>query len=251
MNQLEIFKSEEFGEIRTVTIGNEPWFVGKDISHALGYSDLRKAVTMHVDDDDKTFCPITDSLGRNQETVIINESGMYSLVMGSKLESSKRFKHWVTSDVLPSIRRTGSYALPMSTSEQIALLAKGTVELEQKVQTVEQEVSSIKNDMPLFGAESDELSSHVRRKGVEILGGKSSEAYRDKSLRKKVYSDMYSQLKREFGLYDEDGRSKSYKALKRKELADAHEFIDCYEPPRYLYEDIINTNVQINLEVGA
>lgn len=140
---------------------------------------------------------------------------------------------------------------PRTALEQIALLAQGTVELEQKVETVEQKVYSIENDMPLFGAESDELSAHVKRKGVEMLGGKKSEAYKDNTLRHKVYSDIYSQLKREFGIYDEEGKAKSYKALKRKDLADAHEFVDCYTLPAYLAEQINDCNAQIRMEDGA
>lgn len=140
---------------------------------------------------------------------------------------------------------------PLTALEQIALLAQGTVELEQKVETVEQKVYFIENDMPLFGAESDELSAHVKRKGVEMLGGKLSEAYRDKTLRQKVYTDIYGQLKREFGIYDDDGKAKSYKALKRKNLADAHEFVDCYTLPAYLAEQINDGNAQIRMEDGA
>lgn len=140
---------------------------------------------------------------------------------------------------------------PLTALEQIALLAQGTVELEQKVETVEQKVYFIENDMPLFGAESDELSAHVKRKGVEMLGGKLSEAYRDKTLRQKVYTDIYGPLKREFGIYDDDGKAKSYKALKRKNLADAHEFVDCYTLPAYLAEQINDCNAQIRMEDGA
>jgi len=140
---------------------------------------------------------------------------------------------------------------PLTALEQIALLAQGTVELEQKVETVEQKVYSIENDMPLFGAESDELSAHVRRKAVEMLGGKKSEAYRDSKVHKKVFSDIYNQLKREFGIYDDEGKMKSYKALKRKDLADAHEFIDCYTLPAYLAEQINDCNAQIRMEDGA
>lgn len=140
---------------------------------------------------------------------------------------------------------------PLTALEQIALLAQGTVELEQKVETVEQKVYFIENDMPLFGAESDELSAHVKRKGVEMLGGKLYEAYRDKTLRQKVYTDIYGQLKREFGIYDDDGKAKSYKALKRKNLADAHEFVDCYTLPAYLAEQINDCNAQIRMEDGA
>ena len=140
---------------------------------------------------------------------------------------------------------------PLTALEQIALLAQGTVELEQKVETVEQKVYFIENDMQLFGAESDELSAHVKRKGVEMLGGKLYEAYRDKTLRQKVYTDIYGQLKREFGIYDDDGKAKSYKALKRKNLADAHEFVDCYTLPAYLAEQINDCNAQIRMEDGA
>lgn len=137
---------------------------------------------------------------------------------------------------------------PRTALEQIALLAQGALELEEKVDSVEQEVYSIKNDMPLFGAESDELSAHVKRKGVEMLGGKKSEAYKDNKVRQTVYRDIYSQLKREFGIYDDEGKTKSYKALKRKDLADAHEFIDCYILPSYLQDVITNCNAQIRMD---
>lgn len=137
---------------------------------------------------------------------------------------------------------------PRTALEQIALLAQGTIELEQKVDTVEQKVYAIENDMPLFGAESDELSAHVKRKGVEMLGGKRSEAYKDNTVRQRVYRDIYNQLRREFGIYDDEGKMKSYKALKRKDLADAHEFIDCYTLPAYLAEQITCSNAQIGME---
>lgn len=137
---------------------------------------------------------------------------------------------------------------PRTALEQIALLAQGALELEEKVDSVEHEVYSIKNDMPLFGAESDELSAHVKRKGVEMLGGKKAEAYKDNKVRQTVYRDIYSQLKREFGIYDEDGKTKSYKALKRKDLADAHEFIDCYTLQAYLQDVITGCNAQIRMD---
>ncbi len=107
-NQLQIFKNEHFGKVRTLTIDDEPYFVGKDVAAALGYTNPRKALIDHVDTEDKgvTKC---DTLGGTQEMTIINESGLYSLIFGSKLEKAKEFKHWVTSKVLPSIRKTGSY----------------------------------------------------------------------------------------------------------------------------------------------
>lgn len=115
MNKLQIFNNEEFGQIRTINIDGEPWFVGKDVALALGYEDTVNALKKHVDQEDKIMgCQnatpsITDSMGRIQYPTWINESGLYSLILGSKLESAKRFKHWVTSEVLPAIRKTGSY----------------------------------------------------------------------------------------------------------------------------------------------
>lgn len=112
MNELQIFNNEEFGNIRTVTINNEPWFVGKDVAEALGYAKARNAISSHVESDDKRDAPIQGDLGGKQKMTIINESGLYALIFGSKLESAKRFKHWVTSEVLPTLRKTGSYEMP-------------------------------------------------------------------------------------------------------------------------------------------
>ena len=114
MQELQIFNSEEFGPIRTVMFGAEPWFVGKDVAVALGYSDLNHAITDHVDLEDRVN---SKTQGQNvpefgqRGTWLINESGVYALVFGSKLESAKRFKRWVTSEVLPAIRTTGTYSI--------------------------------------------------------------------------------------------------------------------------------------------
>lgn len=108
MNEIQVFNNLEFGSIRTVTIDNEPWFVGKDIAEALGYSNSRKALIDHVDNEDKgvtnRYTP-----GGKQNLIIINESGLYSLILSSKLPNAKKFKRWVTSEVLPAIRKTGHY----------------------------------------------------------------------------------------------------------------------------------------------
>ena len=111
MSELQIFNSEEFGEIRTVAIDGEVWFVGKDVAEILGYSNTRKALADHVDEEDKMDgVTIRDSIGREQKPVCINESGLYSLILSSKMPNVKKFKHWVTSKVLPSIRKHGIYA---------------------------------------------------------------------------------------------------------------------------------------------
>lgn len=107
-NNLQVFSNQDFGSVRTIQIDNEPWFVGKDVTKILGYSNSRKAISDHVDNEDKgvTKC---DTLGGTQNLVIINESGLYSLIISSKLPNAKKFKHWITSEVLPSIRKTGGY----------------------------------------------------------------------------------------------------------------------------------------------
>lgn len=106
--RLNIFNNEEFGTIRVIVVDGEPWFIGKDIAIALGYKNSRVAIQDNVDVDDKGVTKVTTS-GGAQDTVVINESGLYSLVFGSKLETAKRFKHWVTSEILPSIRKRGVY----------------------------------------------------------------------------------------------------------------------------------------------
>lgn len=112
MNKLQIFKNAEFGSVRTIIVDNEPYFVGRDVAEILGYSNTRDALAKRVDDEDKLDgVAICDSIGREQTPVLINESGLYSLILSSKLPNAKRFKHWVTSEVLPSIRKHGVYAI--------------------------------------------------------------------------------------------------------------------------------------------
>ena len=114
MNELMVFNNAEFGQVRTMEINGEPWFVGKDVAEALGYSNSSKAVLVHVDNEDKQFVMIDIAhshfgnmpIGQSK-TAIINESGVYALIFGSKLPNAKKFKHWVTSEILPTIRKTG------------------------------------------------------------------------------------------------------------------------------------------------
>lgn len=262
MNDLQIFVSEEFGEIRTVTIEGEPWFVGKDVAEALGYKNTKDALLSHVAEEDKRIIqrseiatienhlpkevfPMNFVSGEipNRGLTAINESGLYALIFGSKLESAKRFKHWVTSEVLPAIRKNGFYNMNMSTEMKAVLM------LDQKQLKMEKRLDRLEFDIPLYAAEADELSSHVKRKGVALMGGKESEAYKDTEIRSKVYSDIYAQVKREFGLYDESGKPRSYKALKRKYLTEAHKVVDEYETPIYLDEMIGTANAQMSIEL--
>lgn len=120
MNELQIFNNPEFGKVRTIEKDGEPWFVGKDVAAALGYERPTKAILDHVDDEDKDEVPIQDSIGRSQNTPIINESGLYSLVLSSKLPTAKKFKRWVTSEVIPSIRKHGLYATQSTVEQMLA-----------------------------------------------------------------------------------------------------------------------------------
>lgn len=135
---ITIFNNEAFGNVRTLTINGEPWFVGKDIAECLGYSRSTKAVSDHVDEEDIDGIPIQDSIGRMQNTPIINESGVYSLILSSKLESAKKFKKWVTSEVLPSLRKTGTYtvmATQPNTTSSIIVQPTSDIELPKATNT--------------------------------------------------------------------------------------------------------------------
>ena len=141
MNEIQIFNNEEFGNIRTVNIDGEPWFVGKDVANALGYTNPQKAVRDHISVEDRGVNEMDTPSGK-QNLTIINESGLYALIFGSKLESAKRFKHWVTSEVLPTIRKTGSY---QSVPQGKELLALAVLEAQK---TIEEQNHKIKEMRP-------------------------------------------------------------------------------------------------------
>ena len=238
MNELQIFNSEEFGEIRTIEIDGKPYFVATDVATALGYVNPRKAVNDHCKGVTKRDTPTSSGV---QSMSYINEGDLYRLIMKSKLPSAEKFESWVMDEVLPTIRKTGGYRKPMSTAEQIKLLALGNTELNERVTDVEKKINSLENDMPLYGCEIDDIKNHVNRKVVNVLGGKTSEAYRDGSIRSSVFKDIYRQLKREYGCVS------SYKSIKRKWIDDAHDLISNYEVPKVLEEQIRDANAQIRL----
>lgn len=124
--ELTVFRNQEFGPIRTTSISGDPWFVGKDVAVILGYSNSRDALAKHVDDEDKGVAKC-DTLGGGQDLVVINESGLYSLILSSKLPGAKRFKHWVTSEVLPAIRKNGGYISGQESLSDSELIAKALI----------------------------------------------------------------------------------------------------------------------------
>lgn len=191
MNELKIFNSEEFGEIRTVNIDGEPWLIGKDVAKALGYGSgksLANAVTKHVADEDKGVTEMMTPGGK-QNLVIINESGLYALIFGSKLESARRFKRWVTSEVLPTIRKTGGYQKPLTQQEMMRTQLGMIDDHESRIENLE-------NNMTIDYGQQMVLQDAVNKTVVECLGGKSSEAYREIS--KKVFAECNRDLKHRF-----------------------------------------------------
>lgn len=236
MNDLQIFNSDEFGEVRTVLVENEPMFCLTDICKALQLTQPSKVKERLSEKGVRSIPTLTN--GGEQKLLYINESNLYKTIFQSRKESAERFTEWVTSEVLPSIRKTGGYGMPKTTGGQIQLLARGYTELEQKVNDIKDDVSELKENVPLYSCDIDEIQQHVKRRVVNILGGKQSEAYRDNSIRHKTFSDIWTQLKREYGCVS------TYKSIKRKYIDDVHEFIDCYVVPKYLDELICDANAQ-------
>lgn len=214
MNQLQIFNNKEFGQIRTVTIDNEPWFVGKDVADALGYSNASKAVSVHVSKEDKILKTLeADSQNGNvvkTQTALINESGLYALIFGGKLESAKRFKHWVTSEVLPTIRKTGSYQKPVQGKE---LLALAVLEAQKTIEEKDAQIEEMKphailgqaittaNTSILIG----DMAKILRQNGVNIGGQRLFEYLREKGYlikRKGTDWNLPTQKSMELGLFE-------------------------------------------------
>lgn len=236
MNDLQIFNNEEFGEVRTAAINDEPMFCLADICRVLEIKNVSDCKSRLRQKGIVTTDTLTN--GGKQKMIFIDESNLYKTIFQSRKESAERFTEWVTSEVLPSIRKTGSYGMPKTTGGQIQLLAQGYTELEQKVNDIKDDVSELKENVPLYSCDIDEIQQHVKRRVVNILGGKQSEAYRDNSIRHKTFSDIWTQLKREYGCVS------TYKSIKRKYIDDVHEFIDCYVAPKYLDELIQDANAQ-------
>lgn len=179
MQELQIFKNEEFGDIRTVTIDNEPWFVGKDVAEALGYQNGSRDINAHVLEEDRKILTAQNYQNGtfeipNRGLTIINESGLYALIFGSKLESAKRFKHWVTSEVLPAIRKTGGYQMQVPQGKE--LLALAVLEAQK---TIEEQTAQIERMRPKEIFADAVASSHtsiligdlaklIKQNGVDI-----------------------------------------------------------------------------------
>lgn len=195
MNELQIFKNEEFGEVRSLKIGDEPWFVGKDVATILAYNEPHKAVTRHVDEDDRMKHPIIDELGRNQETWLINESGLYSLILSSKLPTAKKFKRWVTSEVLPAIRKTGNYQIPTDPMVALKLMFEAQTQTNDKVEHIQEDVKELKDNKLLNPGQYNYLGTQIRKRVRAI------KEVRKLNLTAKQNSKLYSFINRDLNKY--------------------------------------------------
>ena len=241
MNDITTFANPEFGEIRAIDRGGEPWFVGKDVAQALGYGEgksLANAVADHVAAEDKGVTEMVTPGGR-QKMTIINESGLYSLIFGSKLEGAQRFKRWVTSEVLPAIRKTGSYTaqqlLPVSKEMQALFL------LDQRTVQQEARLTALENTMTVDYSQQQTLKKAVGRVVVEALGGKTAPAYNDPHVRGKLFSECNRDVQDWF-------RVNSVCNVPRKDFTQAVEYIQRWKPSTNSVMLIQSVNAQTSLD---
>lgn len=173
MNEVQLFNFENH-EVRSLLINSEPWFVGKDVAEALGYSKARNAIATHIDSEDKKDAPIQGTLGGVQEMTVINESGLYGLVLSSKLPSAKKFKRWVTSEVLPALRKTGQYQVKELSGQE--LMAKALIEAQSVLAAKDKQIEEMKPKALFADAVATshtsilvgELAKILKQNGIEM-----------------------------------------------------------------------------------
>ncbi|MBO4108084.1 ORF6C domain-containing protein [Streptococcus suis] len=183
--------------VRTVTINNEPWFVGKDVADILGYSKSRNAIALHVDSEDALKQGIPTS-GGIQEMIIINESGLYSLILSSKLPQAREFKRWVTSEVLPQIRLQGEYVPESLSDEAFIALFTGQKKLKEQQLALAEDVDYLKNEQPIHPSIAQALLKKRKARVVACLGGMESPAYADKLFAQSVFREAEIDFKDHF-----------------------------------------------------
>lgn len=228
-------------EVRTLKINDEPWFVGKDLATILGYSNTRDALNKHVDSEDKNTVAIRDGITRgNPNQTIVNESGMFSLILSSNLPNAKKFKRWVTSEVLPTIRKTGSYQLPQTPEGQIRLLLESSVHTDERLTNVEEDIDLLKNKSEIDSTQRFQLQKARNKRAIEVCGGKDSNFYKTQS--RKVFMELAHDFKEYFEI-------PRYDALRKEDFDKAIEFVDSWYPSVLLKREIDEINAQTNLDL--
>ena len=230
MEQLKIFESEEFGQVRTVTRDGEVWFIARDVAEALGYANASDAISKHVDREDKGVAKC-DTPGGTQELTVINESGLYSLILSSKLGSAKRFKRWVTSEVLPAIHKTGSYEMDDYSPEMKAILMH-----DKKLVKIDNRVTDLENHMTIYYGEQVVLGDEVNKAVLDALGGKYSNAYNE--IGKKVFAECNRDLKHYFHVNARNN-------VPKKRYYEALEYIQEWKPCTNTQIQIRDCNAQV------
>lgn len=242
MNELQIFQNQEFGEVRSLVINNEPWFVGKDVATVLGYTNPRDALSKHVDDEDKGVAKC-DTLGGKQNLSVVNESGLYSLIFGSKLPSAKKFKHWVTSEVLPTLRKTGSYAkAPTDPRELLKLTIEAHEQTAQRVDVLEEKVSSLEKSTTIDSSQQNTLERIAKATVIRTLGGIDSRAYQ--LMNRKIFSNIWRDYKNYFKLG-------SYRDTLKTEFENAKEYLESWSPEVNISLKIKEYNSQLSMNLDA
>lgn len=221
MNQLKVFDFEN-QDVRMQVINDEPWFVGKDIAKILGYERTADAIRVHVDEDDKGVCEI-QTPGGTQWMNIINESGLYGLVFKSKLPSAKKFKRWVTSEVLPSIRKTGSYQVPQDPMSALKLMFEATEQTKEEVQEVKDRVDQLENNAPLSPGEYGYIGKLISRKIFQI--GRDRSYNMNKLQKAELFKALNTEIAAITGV-------RTRTQLKNQHFKQVVEFIDDWEPSK-------------------
>ncbi|AWQ95135.1 BRO family protein [Staphylococcus aureus] len=194
MQALQIFNFEEL-PVRTLEVDGEPYFIGKDVADILGYANGRDALSKHVDAEDKLTSQIATA-GQNRNVTIINESGLYSLIFSSKLENAKRFKRWVTSEVLPTLRKTGAYQVPSDPMQALRLMFEATEETKQEIKNVKDDVIDLKENQKLDAGDYNFLTRTINQRVAHI---QRLHAITNQKQRSELFRDINSEVKKMTG----------------------------------------------------
>lgn len=194
MQELQTFNFEEL-TVRTLEVDGEPYFIGKDVADILGYANGRDALSKHVDAEDKLPSQIATA-GQNRNVTIINESGLYSLIFSSKLENAKRFKRWVTSEVLPTLRKTGAYQVPSDSMQALRLMFEATEETKQEIKNVKDDVIDLKENQKLDAGDYNFLTRTINQRVAHI---QRLHAITNQKQRSELFRDINSEVKKMTG----------------------------------------------------
>lgn len=214
-NTVQVFENSSFGNLEVLTIEGKEWFPAIKVAEILGYANPHKAVRDHTKERGLTIRSVIDSLGRNQNKKFIDEGNLYRLITKSKLPQAEQFEEWVFDDVLPTLRKTGSYQVkPLTTSEQIQLIAQGNTELDERVTAIEE-------SYPIMHGQAKHIQQLVARKVAEIVRNKFNGYYKETS--KKLFAEIYRSIKKIFQV-------PTYNSIPRGRYEEAVKFIEQWQP---------------------